>query len=112
MKRVSYAEQTFGTDDHLADLVLEYARLLARGDSSDTVTLPARTEAGLIEPITLLIGPASQITAWPEDGPFEADADVAAAVADLEHRIRARTTFIVQSDEDPGPSLDEFDDLA
>lgn len=110
MKRVAYAEQTFGTDEHLADLVLEYARLLARGDSSDTVTVPGRTEAGRIEPITLLIGPASQITAWPEDGAF--DADVSEAVADIEHRIRTRTTNIAVSEEDPGPSLDDFDDLA
>jgi hypothetical protein len=109
VKRVAYAEQTFGTDDHLADLVLEYARLLADGDSSDTVTIPGRTEAGLIEPITVLIGPASQITAWAEDEVFETD--VADAVADLEHRIRVRTTFIV-GDDDPGPALDEFDPLA
>ena len=110
MKRISYAEHVFATDDHLADLVLEYARLLARGDSSDTVTVPGRTQTGSIEPITLLIGPASQITAWPEDGLF--DTDVSDAVRDLEHRIRARTTYIVATDEDPGPSLDEFDDLA
>lgn len=110
MKRVAYAEQSFGTDDHLADLVLEYARLLAHGDSSDTVTVPGRTEAGAIEPITLLIGPASQITAWPEEGPF--DVDVSAAVLEIEHRIRARTTNIATTDEDPGPSLDAFDDLA
>ena len=109
MKRVAYAEQSFATDDHLADLVLEYARLLARAESSDTVTVPGRTEAGLIEPITLLIGPASQITAWPEGGAFEAD--VAEAVLDIEHRIRTRTTNIVPSAEDPGPALDEFDDL-
>ena len=110
MKRISYAEHVFETDDHLADLVLEYARLLARGGSSDTVTVPGRTQTGSIEPITLLIGPASQITAWPEDGSF--DGDVTEAVADLEHRIRARTTYIPPTGEDPGPALDEFDDLA
>jgi hypothetical protein len=109
VKRVAYSEQTFGTDDHLADLVLEYARLLAHGESSDTVTVPGRTEEGRIEPITLLIGPASQITAWPEEGPF--DADVSEAVQDIEHRIRTRTTNIATSQEDPGPSLDAFDDL-
>ena len=109
MKRVAYAEQVFETDDHLADLVLEYARLLAHGDSSDTVVVPGRTEEGRIEPITMLIGPASQITAWPVDGAL--GVEVADAVADLEHRIRARTTFIAADDE-PGPALDEFDPLA
>jgi hypothetical protein len=109
VKRVAYAEQVFGTDEHLADLVLEYARLLAHGDTSDTVVVPGRTAAGRVEPITLLIGPASQITAWPEDEAFEAD--VTDAVADLEHRIRARTTFIAADDE-AGPALDEFDPLA
>jgi hypothetical protein len=110
VKRVSYAEHVFGTDDHLADLVLEYARLLARGGTSDTVTVPGRTADGALEPITLLLGPASQITAWPDGEPF--DADVRAAVTDLEHRIRAHTTFIAESGDDPGPSLDEFDELA
>jgi hypothetical protein len=110
MKRVSYAESTFETDDHLADLVIEYARLLARAGTSDTITIPGRVGTGEIEPISLLVGPASQITAWGEDAPF--GADVREAVADLEHRIRARTTFIAESPDDPGASLDEFDDLA
>lgn len=110
MKRISYAETTFGTDDHLADLVLEYARLLARGGTSDTITIPGRIGTGEVEPVSMLVGPASQITAWAEDGTF--GPDVRDAVADLEHRIRARTTFIAESPEDPGASLDEFDDLA
>lgn len=110
MKRISYSESVFGTDNHLADLVLEYARLLAQGATSDTITVPGRIGTGAVEPITLLVGPASQITAWSDDEPF--DGDVTAAVADLEHRIRACTSFIEQSADDPGPSLEAFDDLA
>jgi hypothetical protein len=110
VKRVSYAENVFGTDEHLADLVLEYARLLARAGAADTITVPGRIGTGAIEPISLLVGPASQITAWAEDAPF--GADVREAVTDLERRIRARTTVIAASPEDPGMSLDEFDDLA
>ena len=110
MKRVSYAESSFATDDRLADLVLEYARLLAREGTSDTITIPGRVGDGEVEPISLLVGPASQITAWAEDGSFPGE--VQEAVTELEHRIRARTTFIVASAEDPGASLDEFDDLA
>jgi hypothetical protein len=110
VKRVSYAESTFGTDDHLADLVLEYARVLAREGASDTITIPGRIGTGEIEPISLLVGPASQITAWAEQGPF--GGEVQEAVMDLERRIRALTASIEPSPDDPGASLDEFDDLA
>lgn len=109
MKRVSYAEQTFGTDERVAELVLEYAQLLARDGASDTVSVPGRIGDGAVEAVSLLIGPASQITAWDEGEPF--DGDAREAVADLERRIRGRTGVIEASAEDPGPGLGDFDEL-
>ena len=38
MKRIAYAEEWLTTDDTVADLVLEYARALARSETADTVT--------------------------------------------------------------------------
>ena len=111
MKRIGYAERDFGTDDHLADLVLEYAALLARSNSADTVTIPGRFGTGEVEEISLLIGPASQITAWPVADEF--GGDVRAATADLEGRIRRMSSSIGSSTDGLGPArIDDFDELA
>jgi hypothetical protein len=109
VKHIAYAETQFGTDDRLADLVLEYATLLARNGSADTVVVPGRIGTGDVEDIALLVGPASQITAWSDDEPFEAD--VSGATADIERRIRGLSKGIAASDEQPPAGFDEFDDL-
>ena len=111
MKRIQYAEREFGTDDRLADLVLEYAALLARSNSADTVTIPGRFGTGEVEEVSLLIGPASQITARSDREAFGGDAS--AATADLERRIRRLSSNIGDSSEGLGPgAIDDFDDLA
>ncbi|WP_375388916.1 hypothetical protein [uncultured Amnibacterium sp.] len=110
MKHIAYGEMQIGTDDRLADLVLRYATLLARSGSADTVTIPGRIGSGDVEAISILVGPASQITAWSDDEPFESD--VTAATADLERRIGAMSTTIPTSSERPAEALDDFDDLA
>ena len=58
--------------------------------------------------MSLLLGPASQITVTEDGEPF--DEDVTAAVADLERRIAALTAPIPPSDA-PVPGLDDLDDL-
>lgn len=110
MRHISYAETLFSTDDRVAELLLEYAALLARAGSADTVTVPGRVSTGNVEPVSVLIGPASQITAWGDDEPF--GEEVSGVIADLEQRIRAATASIASSDEPDGPGLDDFDDLA
>jgi hypothetical protein len=108
---ISYADNVFATDERVGDLVLHYATLLARSGSADTVTIPARIEDQGIEPVSVLVGPASQITAWRDDEPF--DGDTEDAVTDLESRIRAVATGIAASGEPLPPGvIDEFDDLA
>ena len=110
MRRIAYAQTVIGTDEHLADLVLRYAAALARAGSADTVVMPGRVGDGPVEPVSMLLGPASQITSWSDDEPF--DADVSGVVADLERRI-ARRTGSDDSEQGPGPgAIDEFDDLA
>lgn len=110
MRHISYAETVFATDDRVADLLLEYATLLARTGSADTVTVPGRIGRRNVEPVSVVVGPASQITAWGDDEPFGEDVDD--AVAGLRQRIRTVTSPIASSDEPDGPGLDEFDDLA
>jgi hypothetical protein len=111
VRRISYAETVLGTDEHLGDLLLEYAALLARTSSADTVTVPCRIHGGEVEPVSILVGPASQIAAWSDDEPF--GADVSSAVADLERRIADAGGATRPEPEAIGPgSLDDFDELA
>jgi hypothetical protein len=109
VKHIAYAETVFGTDDRVADLVLEYARQLARHGTADTVTVPGRIGTGAIEPVSMLVGPASQITAWRDEEPF--DGDVRATIEDLERRIRALDAETIPFRDDEPPVVDDLDDL-
>lgn len=110
MKRISYADSLISTDDRVADLVLEYAKVLAGTNTADTITIPYRTESGAVAEITMLIGPASQVTASTDDDE-EFDADVRPAVAELERRIRHGTPGTMQPDTDPEDGFDDFEDF-
>ena len=111
MKHIAYGESELATDDRLADLVLEYATLLAQSGSADTIEIPGRLPSGEIGTMSLLVGPASQITAWSDDEVI--DLDVTAAVADVERRIRLLSGSIGTSDGQDGPDgIDDFDELA
>jgi hypothetical protein len=112
VRRISYGQTVIGTDDRVGDLLLQYATVLARAGSADTVVIPSRIGTGGVAPVSMLIGPASEITSWTDDEPF--DADASEAIADLEQRI-ARRLGGGGSDAGPGPgpgAIDEFDDLA
>lgn len=111
MRRISYAEQVMGTDERVGALLIQYAAMLARSSSADTVSIPCRIGTQEIESVSVLIGPASQMASWSDDEPFEAD--VSAAVADLEHRIASLRGRGDSGPEAIGPgAIDEFDELA
>jgi hypothetical protein len=110
VKHIAYAETEFATDDRLAELVLEYATLLARSNSADTITIPGRIGDGAIEAISILVGPASQITAWSDELPF--GDDVTDATEDIAHRIRAISSSIGTSEEEPPEGFDAFGELS
>jgi hypothetical protein len=111
VRYISYSETAFATDELVADRLLAYATILARSSSADTVVVPGRIGDGAVEPVSVLIGPASQITSWSDDEPF--GEDVGEAVADLDRRIREVSAGgIVPSGEIPPGGIDEFDDLA
>jgi hypothetical protein len=104
MKRIAYAEEWLTTDDQVADLVLEYARALARSETADTVTIPV-LDHGSVRHAQFLIGPASQIIVVETDEARPAHFDVADAVAELRARMNRLRA--------PGPVLyDQGDDLA
>lgn len=109
MKRIAYADVVLGTDPRLADLVLEYAAELARAGSADSVLIPARIASGPVQRVSLLLGPASQMTVTEDDEPFEQD--VAEAVQDLERRLAGMSASIPQADAPETPDLDELEAL-
>jgi hypothetical protein len=49
------------TDDRIAELLMEYAAVLGRAGTTDTVELPV-ARGGQSEKASILLGPASQIT--------------------------------------------------
>lgn len=109
MKRIAYAEAIVGTDARIAELVLEYATLLARAGQADTVVIPAVQGSGGLQHVSMLLGPASQITVFEDDEPFAGDARE--AVADLERRVRTMTTSIATTPDEGPVGLDDLDDL-
>lgn len=82
MKRVSYAEDHFLTDDRVADALMAYARRLGIAGKADVVEVPGVDDDGVLRTFELLIGPASQISSHDtDDAPV--DMDVEAAVRHL-----------------------------
>jgi hypothetical protein len=112
VKHIAYTDTVIDTEGRLADLVLEYAKVLAETNSADTISIPYRTESGAIERITMLVGPASQLTAWGEDeGDTLGSAGDEAAV-ELQRRIRQRRPgFVPPEPAEPEAGIDDFDDL-
>jgi hypothetical protein len=71
MDRIHYAGDSILTGTAIAAALLEYAAALARADASETVRIPTREEDGSEGRSTLLIGPASQLTADSEESEFD-----------------------------------------
>jgi hypothetical protein len=86
MKRIAYAEEWLTTDDDVADLVLVYARALARHDTADTISIPV-VEGDAVRNAQFLIGPASQIIVVDSDEAAPPDLDGREAVTELQARI-------------------------
>jgi hypothetical protein len=107
------------TDERIAVLVIEYAKLLGRAGTTDTVVLPVVAD-GVADEALLLLGPASQITVTSNHDPSLERIQLPAAeqVADeLTARIRALTGGVdtdpaesEATDEDPlGDHFPDFD---
>jgi len=86
MRTIAYLSQVLVTDDHVAELVLEYARTLAVHNTSDTVVIPVVDAAGLVTTVELLIGPASQMMTG-SSNQDAVDLDTASTIALLQAKI-------------------------
>jgi hypothetical protein len=67
MKLIHYAGETLLTGDAIADAVLKYASALASCEESATIAIPVRLSSGAIADANLLVGPASQLVAVPQE---------------------------------------------
>jgi hypothetical protein len=109
VKLISYADSTIPTDDRLAEVVLEYAKLLAYLNAADTVTIPYVAESGDLAEITMLIGPSSQVTASTGDE-RAFPGDPLPAIDEIVRRISRRTPRNVAVQERlPEDELDDDD---
>jgi hypothetical protein len=80
MKHVMYAEKSLLLGDEVVDLMMEYAVLLARQSSADSVDVEAIGTDGDQVTATFLIGPATIMVAETARSPFpEPDNDSAEA---------------------------------
>jgi hypothetical protein len=88
MKRVSYAGESFLTADDTADALIQLTAALGRAQNAQVVELPTVDQSGEVQIVLLVVGPASQLVAIPEESPFP-EPESTAVVADLEARTRA-----------------------
>jgi hypothetical protein len=88
MKHVTYAEKSLLMGDEAAETLLEYARLLADNETSDTVTLTSISPDGntveasfLLTPSTILMVESTNSEVTPPDN--------SDAIAEMQERIDA-----------------------
>jgi len=113
MRIVSYADEHFRTTDAVADAVLQYSMLLARGESSDVIRIPVMVDTQETW-AQLIVGPASQITTLEVPDSDEDSLDDVATVADLLRRVkeveRARSPMeAVAADARPAAVLPDYE---
>lgn len=111
MKRITMGGEALITDDRVADLVLEYANLLAQSGTPSTVTIPVIAESGGVRDAQLLIGPASQLVVT-EDGEDGPDIPVDEVLGELRSRIERYRPPAPDEPVDPDPAtyFVRFDD--
>ena len=107
MKRISTGAERFLTSDAVADGVLDYAGALSRVGTAETITIPF-IESGAPAEARLLLGPASQISLLPGQGP-ERLLDDAAALAELRRRMAALEPGPIPVDHRSGGAFGDVD---
>jgi hypothetical protein len=120
LKRIAMAGADVAvTDERIAVLVIEYAKLLGRAGTTDTVVLPVVAD-GVADEALLLLGPASQITVTSNHDPNlegirlpttdQVADDLTARIKALTGAIRPDRSECDETDEDPlGNHFPDFD---
>lgn len=109
MKLISYDGAQWLLGDDATSALLEFAIELARHESADSVTFSALTLDGRPEELTLLIGPATMMTAESYTGQF-AEPDNADAERSVRDEIAklTPTPILPAADEVQQDQLDEY----
>lgn len=112
MKTIHYADYDITTTDRIAHAILEYSKVLALRERSDTVHVPGVDGKGQQMGFDLLIGPASQIVVAdvaPEaDRSVDDEIDDDAVLAELGTRTRSLTSAEIHAS-DQVPVDEGFD---
>ena len=107
MDRIHYAGDTFLTGTAIAEAVLQYAKVLAQNESSDSVDIPVYDPASGTSRASFLIGPASQIASRIEKTDIEEIVD-----EELLADLAERTALLGHAAAVPGPESAAYDLLA
>ena len=87
MKHLTMAEKSLLVGDEAADLLLEYAALLAQSDSADTVVLKAYGDDGDPVDVTFLLNSGTSILAQTSESPM-GEPDNSAGIGYMRDRMR------------------------
>lgn len=107
MKRVSYAGETFLIADDTADALMHLTAALGRAQNAQVVELPTVDARGKLQVVLIVVGPASQLMATPEESIYE-EPESSAIVAELEARTQATRANYGQSLASP-QSISDYD---
>ena len=102
MKHVTYSQKSLFLGDEAADLLIEYARLVAKSQTSDTVTVPAVGSDGNQVRATFLLTTSTIIMVESTDSDFAGPLDEG-TVEDLRQRIDRISAVNVAQPESNGP---------
>ena len=108
MKLINYGDTDWLIGDDAADLLLEYSVLLAKHGTADSVSVDVLTANGEAQSVSLLIGPATMMTARPLVSSL-AEPDNAGAIEDVRARIDAIVSPPPVLPTEPGETLGEYD---
>lgn len=111
MKHVTYSDKSLFVDDELAELLIEYAKVVAQTGGSDAVAVPAVGSDGNVVEASFLLTPSTILMIESADGALAPPRDTGLA-AHLRERIdRLSATNVAQPEED-GPVAVVDEELA
>lgn len=108
MKHVTYGERSLFVDDESADLLMEYARVLAKENDSDTVPVRVIGIDGNEVEATFLLNPSTAIMAETTHTTAQAPTN-ASAIQYLREQIHLRSFPPQPQPETPAPETPPFD---
>jgi len=108
MKLINYGDTDWLIGDDAADLLLEYSVLLAKGGTADSVHMDVLSAGGEPQTVSMLIGPATMMTARPVSSDF-AEPDNDASVADVRERIDAIVSPPPVLPAEPASLIDDYE---